>query len=134
LTLSIVAIAALREAYRAWRPRPRELVTLGKRPKRSLAFITSLLPRRGLALGIATGFLPCGMLLSAWLIAAATRNPAGGALVMVVFAAASAPALLITALGARRLGALSPRMRAAAWLVLAFVVMLRPLLAAAHHH
>jgi len=60
------------------------------------------LPRRGAALGFATTFFPCGVLLTGLLSAAASGSTALGAGMMVAFALASSPLLLLpTFVGAR---------------------------------
>jgi sulfite exporter TauE/SafE len=115
------------------RPRP------GARPGGSYgAWLASLLPRSGLGLGLVTGVLPCGLLVSAWLLAMATGQALGGALVMTAFAMASAPGLLLPWYGqkllARRGLHLSARAQGVAWLLLALWIAARPLFAAAHCH
>lgn len=63
----------------------------------------------GLAsLGALNGLLPCGLVYSALLAAAAAGTPIRGALAMVAFGAGTLPALLILGLGAK---ALSLRIR-----------------------
>jgi len=60
------------------------------------------LPRKGAALGFATTFFPCGVLLTGLLSAAASGSTALGAGMMVAFALASSPLLLLpTFVGAR---------------------------------
>lgn len=79
---------------------------------RSLVTLRTSKPRPrvpALAVGLATGFLPCGALAAGLLIAAATASWWGGALVMVVFAAASAPGLLAVVLAGTRLRAIVDR-------------------------
>ena len=49
------------------------------------------------AFGIANGFFPCGLVYAALALALATSSVAGGAVVMVVFGLATAPALLTSA-------------------------------------
>lgn len=113
------------------------LVTLRRHPPGGTsAFLASLVPRRGLALGLATAVLPCGMLVSTWTAAAATGRPTAGAAVMAVFALASSPGLL-SALLARPLLARvrpSPTLVGLAWCALAVWLAARPLLLAAHSH
>jgi sulfite exporter TauE/SafE len=98
--------------------------------------VGSLLPSSGLGLGLATGFLPCGLLLPAWLLAASTESAPLGAVVMLAFAFASTGGLLLPLLGRPLLGrlALPRRAQAAAWLILAALVAARPLLVASHCH
>ncbi|MCK6449882.1 MAG: sulfite exporter TauE/SafE family protein [Alphaproteobacteria bacterium] len=70
---------------------------------------------RGYLLGVALGFLPCGLLYGAIAAAASTGSPLSGALGMAAFAVGTAPALIATGLAghlaARHLG---PVMRVAA--------------------
>jgi sulfite exporter TauE/SafE len=83
-----------------------KVVQLGRGPRRTsslLGTVLSLLPRRGAGLGIVTAILPCGVLVAAWGVAAASAHPVEGAAAMTTFAAASAPGLVIALLG-RRLG------------------------------
>lgn len=54
-------------------------------------------------LGLATGLLPCGLVYAALAIPVASGSALVGALSMVAFGFGTAPALLITAAGARRL-------------------------------
>ncbi len=66
---------------------------------RWLTALAAVLPRRGLGLGLATGILPCGLLITAFAMAAATASPLLGATSMAAFAIGSAPGLLIPLLG-----------------------------------
>jgi len=67
-----------------------------------LQAVVSLLSLRTLEsklyVGLLTPFLPCGLLYSMFLQAAATRTPFGGALTMAVFGAGIVPALILTGL------------------------------------
>lgn len=60
-----------------FRRAPRERLTplRTRRASGLLQLLASLMPRRGLALGLATALLPCGLLWSAWALAAATARP-----------------------------------------------------------
>jgi uncharacterized protein len=49
---------------------------------------------RGYGLGMILGFLPCGLVYSALVIAAATGKPLAGALALISFGLGTAPALL----------------------------------------
>ncbi len=49
---------------------------------------------RGYALGVALGFIPCGLLYAALAAAAATADPLAGAFAMLAFATGTAPALV----------------------------------------
>jgi hypothetical protein len=58
---------------------------------------------RGYPLGLALGFLPCGILYAALAAAAATASPLLGALAMLCFGAGTVPALVVVGLfGAAR--------------------------------
>jgi sulfite exporter TauE/SafE len=100
--------------------------------------VLARVPRRGLGLGLVTGFLPCGMLVPAWLLAASTAAPLAGAAVMTAFAFASLPGLLLPVAGRRLVSRAVERVPAQvqglAWCLLAAWIALRPLLAAVHHH
>ena len=52
-------------------------------------------PRRAALRGLATPFLPCGLLYGAFLMAAGAASVAGGALVMTAFGLGSVPALAL---------------------------------------
>jgi sulfite exporter TauE/SafE len=52
-------------------------------------------PRRAALRGLATPFLPCGLLYGAFLMAAGAASVAGGALVMAAFGLGSVPALAL---------------------------------------
>lgn len=60
---------------------------------------------RHYALGIALGFLPCGLLYGALTAAAATGSAAAGALAMIAFTAGTVPALVAVGWGGVFLGA-----------------------------
>lgn len=101
-----VALTALPAAARGLsllllRQGPLELVQLQRKPGSSakgggrtvLSTLAAVLPRRGLGLGLATGILPCGLLVTAFAMAAATASPLLGAASMAAFAVGSAPGL-----------------------------------------
>lgn len=93
-----IAVAALR-----WmrNPEVKELIRLRRKPSSSgkaLLAMARFIPTRGIGLGMATGFFPCGALAAGLVVAAASGSALGGSLSMFAFAAASAPALLIVAL------------------------------------
>lgn len=100
-----VALTALPAAARGLslllpRQAPTDVVPLRRKPKRTLlTTLAALLPRRGLGLGLATGILPCGLLVTAFAMAAATASPVLGAASMAAFAIGSAPGLVIPLLG-----------------------------------
>ncbi len=54
---------------------------------------------KGYLLGIVLGFIPCGLLYGAYLIAASINNPAIAALGMALFGLATFPSLFLTACG-----------------------------------
>jgi sulfite exporter TauE/SafE len=124
------AVAALR------RPPPPRPVALGRRRPPIWARLLARLPwRNSLALGLATGILPCGMLLPAWTLAMGAGDAPGGAAVMAAFCLGTAPGLVVPMLARRWLRwRLPPAVHAAAWAALALWVVARPLLAAAHVH
>jgi sulfite exporter TauE/SafE len=64
-------------------------------PAFTLPFTRSL---RGYPLGIALGFLPCGVLYAALAAAAATASPLTGALAMLSFGLGTIPALVVVGL------------------------------------
>lgn len=84
-------------------------VALRRPPRGLVARLVSLVPRRGLPMGILTGLLPCGALASGALVAAASGGPLPGALAMLVFAAASAPALVLAIVAGSRIDRLLAR-------------------------
>lgn len=96
--------------------------------------LAPLLPGSALGLGLVTGFLPCGMLVSSLAIAAATASPASGALVMTAFAVATLPGLVgpmvLRRVLADRLA--SPALVAAGWCALGVAMLARPLVVGAH--
>ncbi len=72
---------------------------------------------RALGLGLLWGFIPCGLVYSLLLIAAASAEPATGALIMFAFGVGTGPAMLATGLGALRLSSLAEKARPAAGLL-----------------
>ncbi len=64
---------------------------VGRRVRPLFARPTGL---RGYALGLALGFLPCGLLYGAVVAAAASGDAAAGAMAMIAFAAGTIPALI----------------------------------------
>ncbi len=141
-TVALVAIPVAWRGLKLLRRRPAAsgpaLVQLERaRPQRAPGLMR-LLPLRGGLLGIATGILPCGMLLAAAALAAASQHALVGAGVMTVFALASMPGLLVPLLGRRLLSRLAARLPPSAaglgWLVLAAWLAVRPWLGAHHHH
>lgn len=78
-------------------------------------------PPAGLA-GLLTGFLPCGALASAAVIAAGAASWWGGALVLVTFALASAPGLLAALAAGRALSSLLARAAAIRYVTAALLL------------
>lgn len=68
---------------------------------RSLVPVTTL--PRALGLGLLWGWLPCGLVYSALLVAATSVEPATGAMIMSAFGIGTLPAMIATGLGAARL-------------------------------
>ncbi len=101
------------------------------------------LPERGLGIGLATGFLPCGALLSALLLAAASGGSLQAAAGMAVFSLASLPGVLVLPLiaGATarlRFGTRAPdlarRVGGCTLIAIALWVAVRPALVSQHDH
>lgn len=78
---------------------------------------------RALGLGLVWGWLPCGLVYSVLMIAAASADSASGAAVMVAFGVGTMPAMVLTGLGAARLAELMRRRGARLGLGLAIVLM-----------
>ncbi len=136
VALYAVAVTCAWQAFRVFFPARPELVQLSPRrrsrgPRPFAAFVASLVPRRGLGLGLATALFPCGALPAAWAVAASTRHPVEGALAMFVFALASAPALVVAVFGRQLAEALAHRIprvvQAGVWLSLATLLVVRAL-------
>ena len=66
---------------------------------------------RALGLGLLWGLLPCGLVYSVLLIAAASAQAVDGALIMLAFGLGTTPAMLLTGLGAARLSQLLQQRR-----------------------
>jgi len=62
-------------------------------------------------LGLIWGWLPCGLVYGALLLAATTADPVGGGLVMVAFGLGTMPAMIATGLSASKLSAFMSRNR-----------------------
>jgi sulfite exporter TauE/SafE len=58
---------------------------------------------RAVGIGLLWGLLPCGLVYSVLLLAAASESAIGGALVMLVFGLGTTPAMVLSGLGAARL-------------------------------
>lgn len=86
--------------------------------------------RKAAGLGLLWGFLPCGLVYSALLIAATTAQPASSALVMLAFGLGTVPAMLATGLSASKLSAMVNRNRLGAGfliIVIGVATLLMPL-------
>lgn len=91
-----VAIAGIRWLRRPGAP---PLVRLGRPSKPGLFLkMARFVPSSGLGLGLSTGLFPCGALASGLVVAAASGSALSGSIAMLAFAAASSPALFLTAL------------------------------------
>lgn len=135
-----VAVFALVRGLRALVPsllpsafRPRGAVpasALGRSRRRRLSWLAPLLPRRGAALGLATAFLPCGLLAGALALAAAAGDARSGALTLAVFSLATLPALALPFAARPWLArfAAAPALTGLAWIALAAWLSMRPLL------
>jgi sulfite exporter TauE/SafE len=131
----VAAFAVWRAVSALRRPRAARPVPLGKRRVPLLARVLSRLPRGGFGLGLATGILPCGMLLPAWTLSMGAGGPLEGAAVMAAFWLGTAPGLVAPMIARRYLRLrVPPALQAAAWAALAVWVIARPLLSAAHPH
>ena len=72
---------------------------------------------RALGLGLLWGFIPCGLVYSVLLIAAASAEPLQGASIMFAFGLGTSPAMLATGLGALSLSRFAEKLRPAAGLL-----------------
>ncbi len=77
----------------------------------------STLPR-AFGLGLLWGWLPCGLVYGALLVAATTASSAGGALTMAAFGLGTMPAMVMTGVGAFRLSQKLGNARRAAGILL----------------
>ena len=69
-------------------------------------------------LGLIWGWLPCGLVYGALLLAATTADPVGGGLVMIAFGLGTMPAMIATGLSASKLSAFMSRNRLGAGLLI----------------
>lgn len=74
-------------------------------------------------LGLLWGWLPCGLVYSVLLLAATSSQAADGAIVMMSFGIGTLPAMVLTGLGAARLGALMRQKNARMGLGLTIVIL-----------
>ena len=77
---------------------------------------TSIVSAAGL--GLIWGWLPCGLVYGALLLAATTADPVGGGLAMIAFGLGTMPAMIATGLGASKLSAFMSRNRLGAGLLI----------------
>ena len=93
--------------------------------KRLAPFAAGMIPAtsntRAVGLGLIWGWLPCGLVYSVLLIAATTRTPSHGGLVMVAFGLGTMPAMISTGLGAAKLATFMNRNRLGAGLLIVFL-------------
>jgi sulfite exporter TauE/SafE len=123
------------------KPADSNTVCSAGRPSLLSRLPVNFLPSRGLGLGMLTGALPCGLMMGAWMLAAASASPLRGTVIMLVFALASMPLLLVPVLAQglwrSRLGSLNRVWCGLAWCALALWLGVRPfllLLHGGHHH
>jgi sulfite exporter TauE/SafE len=133
--LVALGVLALARAAGWWFPRP--LGAVGAFPRRVLTRLAQVRPAwRGLALGAASAFLPCGWLYAFAVTAAGTGSAESGALAMAAFWTGTVPAVAGAALVLQRLtGRLRRRLPAFTALVLIAIGLLTALgrARAAHH-
>ena len=99
-----VALVVLGASYLGWLPLGR-IEGSGRWLNRMMSRALKRGGTGGIALlGALNGLLPCGLVYSALLLAAATGGPVAGAAGMAVFGLATVPALMVVGLGARALG------------------------------
>ncbi len=79
---------------------------------------------RGYFLGLVLGFIPCGLLYSAFLICATIQNPFLAALGMIFFGVSTFPSLFLTALGGKLFNKIPEFKFIAKGLILLNVIML----------
>jgi len=72
-------------------------------------------------LGLIWGWLPCGLVYGALLLAATTAAPVDGGLVMIAFGLGTMPAMILSGLSAARVSAYVGRNRVAAGLLIAML-------------
>lgn len=73
---------------------------------------------RATGLGLFWGWLPCGLVYSALLLAATTTKPVSGGLVMIAFGLGTMPAMVLTGLSASKLSSFMSRNRLGAGLLI----------------
>jgi sulfite exporter TauE/SafE len=85
---------------------------------RARGFMPANTVTKAAGLGLMWGWLPCGLVYSALLLAATTADAAGGALVMIAFGLGTLPAMILSGLGASKLSAFMNRNRLGAGLLI----------------
>lgn len=83
---------------------------------KSLIPVTSV--SKAVGLGLIWGWLPCGLVYSALLLAATTAEPASGGMVMIAFGLGTMPAMVLTGLSASKLSTFMSRNRLGAGLLI----------------
>lgn len=78
---------------------------------------------KALGLGLLWGWLPCGLVYSVLLLAAASARPADGAFVMLAFGLGTMPAMVLTGMGAAKLSLIMRRRDARIGLGLLIVII-----------
>jgi len=89
VAIELIAVLLLSEGLNVLMPGRFSLVAWAPRP--SSTALSSLFPTRGVALGMATGFLPCGALLAALLLASSSASAVAAGLGMASFALVTLP-------------------------------------------
>ena len=82
--------------------------------RRGVSWLAARARGNAFGLGVALGFLPCGLLYTAVAVAAASRDPATGAVGMLAFGLGTAPTLLVVGI-AGQLAGQRWRRRVAVW-------------------
>ncbi len=122
---TLIAAMLLLRAARFLGVGGRGLTQVRRKPKTTSIFLRLAphLPRRGALLGVVTALFPCGALLTGLIAAAAAGGAWQGGLLMIGFAIASSPALLLSGIfGARVLAWVEARR--SRWVRLAFAGVL----------
>jgi sulfite exporter TauE/SafE len=114
-------------------------IGIGTRPRTGtgtgIGFVARVFPQRGLGLGLATGVLPCGVLVAGWALASAAADPLLGAVSMVALAIASSPGLIGSLFLSRFASRLHfpPLAHGILWCALGGWIAARPLLDVVQH-
>lgn len=117
----LIALVGLQVAFR-WRLLAPLENAGAKLWQRIVPLARRLLPAstapRAFGLGLLWGFLPCGLVYSALLIAAATANVAAGTATMLAFGLGTSPAMIATGIGALTLSRIVGKARVTAGLLI----------------